>query len=228
MKIIAHRCGTDKFPELTVDAAKYSLEAGAYLVEMDVHFTLDDVPVISHDADCSFLFGDERKIRELTLEEFLKLEYKDGSGYGAIKLETMLENGIKNILFHIKVGGDKLNVILNLCRKYNIEDSVVFGVGSLNDVKTVKAFNKDIKILAFMYDIENIKEYAKYGADYIRLWEHWLTDENIAAVKNSGKKLWIMSGNYETVGFPITDDIFKWEKLGADAVLVNDVVEFVK
>ena len=40
-------------------------------------------------------------------------------------------------------------------------------------------------------------------------------------VKNSGKKLWIMSGDYETVGFPITDDIFKLEKIGADAVLVE-------
>ncbi len=227
MKIIAHRCGTDKYPELTVDSAKYSLEAGAYLVEMDAHFTSDGIPVISHDADCSFLFGDERKIREMTSDEFLSLEYKDGSGYKAIKLETMLENGIKNILFHIKVGGEKLNDILSLCRKYNIEDSVVLGVGNLNDVKIIKTFNKDIKVLAFMYDIQNISEYAALGADYIRLWEHWLTDENLEEVHKSGKKLWIMSGDYETVGFPLTDDIYKWKNLGADAVLVNNVCDFV-
>ena len=41
MKIIAHRCGTDKFPKLTIDSAKHSLKYGAYLVEMDVHFTSD-------------------------------------------------------------------------------------------------------------------------------------------------------------------------------------------
>ncbi len=228
MKIIAHRCGTDKYPELTVDSAKHSLEAGAYLVEMDVHFTTDCVPVISHDADCSFLFGDERKIREMTSEEFLSLSYKDGSGYKAIKLETMLENGIKNILFHIKVGGEKLNDILNLCRKYNIEDSVVFGVGSLDDVKIVKEFNENIKVLAFMYETDKIAEYAKLGADYIRLWEHWLSEENIDAVRKTGKKLWIMTGKYETVGYPMTDNVFEWEKLDADAVLVNNVCDFIK
>ena len=70
MKIIAHRCGTDKFPELTIDSAKNSLKEGAYLVEMDVHFTLDDVAVISHDSNCVFLFGDERKIKKMTSDEF--------------------------------------------------------------------------------------------------------------------------------------------------------------
>jgi len=226
MKIIAHRCGTDKFPELTVDSAKYSLNKGAYLVEMDVHFTLDGIPVISHDADCNFLFGDQRKIREMTLSEFLLLEYKDKSGYRASKLETFFEAGIKNILFHIKVGGDKLIEILKLCRKYNIEKDVVFGVPSVDDVKTVKNFNKDIKVLAFMYDIDKISQYAQYGADYIRLWEHWLTEENIAKVLNSGKKLWIMSGDYDTVGYTDKENIEKWKKLGADAVLVNNVCDY--
>lgn len=228
MKIIAHRCGTDKFPELTVDSAKNSLKEGAYLIEMDVHFTLDGIPVISHDADCKFLFGDERKIKEMTSSDFLSLKYKDNSGYSATKLETFMEAGIKNILFHVKVGGDKLIDILRLCRKYNMENDVVFGVGSISDVKTLKKFNEKIKVLAFMYDIDKIQEYADCGADYIRLWEHWLTDENVNKVLATGKKLWIMSGNYETVGYTDFENISKWEKIGVDAVLVNNVCDFIR
>lgn len=227
MKIIAHRCGTDKFPELTVDSAKNSLSEGAYLVEMDVHFTLDGVPVISHDADCKFLFGDERKIKEMSSDEFLGLEYKDKSGYRASRLEAFMEAGIKDILFHIKVGGEKLIDILRLCRKYNIENNVVFGVGSAKDVKRIKSFNKDIKVLAFLYDLDRIDDYVQQGADYIRLWEHWLTHENVNKVKETGKKLWIMSGNYETVGFTDQSNILVWEEMGVDAVLVNNVCDFL-
>lgn len=227
MKIIAHRCGTDRFPELTIDSAVNSLNAGAYLVEMDVHFTADRVPVISHDADCEFLFGVNDKIKEMSSEEFLSLSYKDGSGYKALRLEDMLSAGIKNILFHIKVGGEKLTDILNLCRKYNIEENVVFGIGSVNDLKTVKTFNPEIKTLAFLYDLEKLDEYVNCGIDYIRLWEHWLSVENVDAVLKSGKKLWIMSGNYETVGYTKKENIMPWEKLGADAVLVNNVQEFL-
>ena len=199
MKIIAHRCGTDKFPELTIDSAKNSLKEGAYLVEMDVHFTLDDVAVISHDSNCVFLFGDERKIKKMTSDEFLALQYKDKSGYKAMRLEDFLSAGIKDILFHIKVGGEKLINILNLCRKYEIEDYVVFGVNSIEDVMTIKNFNSDIKILAFLYDLDKIPQYAECGADYIRLWEHWLTEENIEKVLSTGKKLWIMSGSRNEV-----------------------------
>ena len=227
MKIIAHRCGTDRFPELTIDSAKYSLDAGAYLVEMDTHFTSDGVVVISHDSDCKFLFGDERKIKDMTSEEFLSLKYKENNEYSASTLEAFLKAGIRNILFHIKVGGERLNTILQLCRKYNIENDVVFGVGSLDDVKIVKDFNSNIKVLAFMYNFDKIREYADFGADYIRLWEHWLSEENIEKVLSTGKKLWIMSGNYETCGFTDKSNIPVWEKIGADAVLVNNVCDFI-
>lgn len=227
MKIIAHRCGTDKFPELTVDSARHSIAAGAYLVEMDTHFTSDGVVVISHDFDCKFLFGDDRKIKDMTSEEFLSLKYKENASYSASGLEAFLKAGIKNILFHVKVGGERLNIILELCRKYGIENDVVFGVESIDDVKRVKSFNSNIRVLAFMYNFDKIPEYADCGADFIRLWEHWLTDENVKRVLDTGKKLWIMSGDYETVGFTDKANIPVWEKMGVDAVLVNNVCDFI-
>ena len=226
MKIIAHRCGTDKFPELTVDSAKYSLSQGAYLVEMDVHFTSDGVAVVSHDADCS-LFGDKRKIKDMTSDEFLNLEYKDGSGYKASTLESFMKAGIKDILFHIKVGGEKLLDVLSLCRKYGIEKNVVFGVGNLADLKTVKEYNSKIKVLAFLYDLENLQEYGDLGVDFIRLWEGWMTEENIANVQKTGKELWIMACEEGKLGYTNSENISKWKKIGVDAVLVNDVCSYL-
>ena len=226
MKIIAHRCGTDKFPELTIDSAKYSLSHGARLVEMDVHFTSDGVPVVSHDVDCT-LFGDKRQIKDMTADEFLCLCYKDGSGYRAQTLENFMQSGIKDILFHIKVGGEKLVDVLTLCRKYDIENSVVFGVGNLADVKTVKEFNSNIKVLAFLYDLERMQEYADLGADFIRLWEGWMTEENIANVHKTGKELWIMACENGNLGYTNPENLPAWQEKGVDAILVNDVCGYL-
>lgn len=57
MELIAHRAGTDRYPELTLDAARYSLQAGAAYVELDIRFTREDIPVISHDDNAQRLFG---------------------------------------------------------------------------------------------------------------------------------------------------------------------------
>ena len=226
MKIIAHRCGTDKFPELTIDSAKYSLSQGACLVEMDVHFTSDGIPVVSHDADCS-LFGDKRQIKDMTSDEFLSLEYKDGSGYKAQTLESFMQAGIKDILFHIKVGGEKLLDVLSLCRKYGIENNVVFGVGNLSDAKTVKEYNSKIKVLAFFYDLERMQEYADLGVEFIRLWEGWMTEENIANVHKTGKELWIMACEDGNLGYTTPENLPIWQEKGVDAILVNDVCGYL-
>ena len=226
MKIIAHRCGTDKFPELTIDSAKYSLLQGAYLVEMDVHFTSDGIPVVSHDVDCS-LFGDNRQIKDMTADEFLSLEYKDDSGYKAQTLEGFMQAGIKDILFHIKIGGDKLFDVLSLCRKYNVENHVVFGVENLSDLKTVKKYNSSIKVLAFLYDLERMQEYADIGVDFIRLWEGWMTEENIANVHKTGKELWIMACEDGKLGYTNPENLPIWKEKGVDAILVNDVCGYL-
>ncbi len=71
----------------------------------------------------------------MTIHEYLSLNYKDNNEYSATTLAEFIKAGIQNILFHIKVGGNRLNDVLALCRKHNIERDVVFGVGNLEDVK---------------------------------------------------------------------------------------------
>ena len=48
MLIIAHRCGTDRYPEQTIAAARHSLQCGADFVEVDIRFTADHKPVVIH------------------------------------------------------------------------------------------------------------------------------------------------------------------------------------
>ncbi|HZJ77856.1 MAG TPA: glycerophosphodiester phosphodiesterase family protein [Clostridia bacterium] len=94
MYIIAHRCGTDRFPELTVESALNSLKVGASFVEMDLRFTKDGHPVINHDKNAQALFGCDKNISEMDLNEFLSLRHKTSTGFSAHTLEDFFKAGV--------------------------------------------------------------------------------------------------------------------------------------
>ena len=124
MKIIAHRCGTDRYPELTVAAARHSLAAGAAYVEMDVRFTADGVPVIHHDDTAAGLFGDPRRIAEMTLPEFLALRRQSDPAFCSHTMEDFLRCGVRQILYHVKQGGARLQPLLDLCGGSHAADGI--------------------------------------------------------------------------------------------------------
>ncbi len=223
MKILAHRCGTDAFPQQTIHGARHSLKNGADLVEVDIRFTSDGVPVVIHDATPLSLCGVDTPVCEMTAEHFLSLRRTDDPAFCSHTFKDYLDCGIKDILFHIKEGGEHLNIILDMCSEYGILDKVVFGVTEVEDVKIVKAYNPSVKVLGFMPKPEFTADFAEAGADFIRLWQKWLTEENIEAVRKSGKKLWIMAKSTD-VGEVVDGDYQLYESTGADGVLVNQVV----
>ncbi len=223
MKIIAHRCGTDAFPQQTIHGARYSLAHGTDLVEVDIRFTSDNVPVVIHDATPLSLYGTETPVCEMTVQQFLALRRTDDAAFCGHSFRDYLDCGIEDMLFHIKEGGERLNVILDMCREYGILKKVVFGVTAVEDVKTVKNYDSGVKVLGFMPSAECVTEFAAAGADYIRLWQKWLSKENIEAVRKSGKELWIMAKSTD-VGEVVDGDYQLYESTGADGVLVNQVI----
>lgn len=222
MKIIAHRCGTDKFPEQTIQAARFSLLNGVDFVEVDIRFTSDNEPVVIHDSTPEKLYGVSTPVCEMTKTEFLSLRRIADKAFCSHAFADYLDCGIDRMLFHCKEGGERLNTVLDMCREKGILDKVVFGLQSVDDVRLVKAYG-NIKVLAFMPKADMISVFAGAGADYIRLWEKWCSEENIEKVKATGKKLWIMSDS-PTVG-EVTEGCYEfYQKCGADGVLVNNVV----
>lgn len=223
--LVAHRCGTDKYPELTLDSAKYSLSMGADCIEMDIRFTKDNIPVISHDKDALRLFGSDKLIENMGLEEFSALSYKNNPHYHAITLTEVLSSGIGPILFHVKVGGEKIKEILTHIEKFHYEKRVIMGVMHPEDVRIVKNAHPDIAVLAFMPSKEQIKEFIDAGADIIRLWEDWVFERKIHDIKNAGRKVWVMAGNpyKNSVGYTDDKNILKWKQMGIDGILINEI-----
>jgi len=223
MLLIAHRGGTDRYPELTLASSRLSLELGADYVELDIRFTRDDVPVISHDEDALKLFGNPAKIQELTAEQFSSLRYADNHQLHPHTLVEVLSSGVAPIVFHIKEGGERLSQILECIRAYGYEDKVIMGVMTSEDVRIVKEFNRNIQILALMPSKEHAAEFIENGADLIRLWERWVDEEAVRLIHEAGRQVWVMAGYKGTTGYTSPENILAWKRLGINGVLVNEV-----
>jgi glycerophosphoryl diester phosphodiesterase len=72
--IIAHRGESSGAPENTIPAIEGALASGANGIELDVHLTCDDVPVVIHDAEVSRCSDGKGLVTEMTLEQVKALD----------------------------------------------------------------------------------------------------------------------------------------------------------
>lgn len=223
MRIIAHRSGPTKYPEQTIASAQLALEQGADMVEVDVRFTADGKIAICHDENTERVFGVNKKVREMTENEFLSLRHVKEPNFCAHSFEDYLLCGVAPILLHIKEA-EVIDELLQVIDQYEYADKVVMGVQSAESAVQIKSYNPNIKVLAFMPKADKILEFAQAGVDYIRLWEDWLTPENINAVRAQGTEMWVMiRGKGLSVGETTPAELEKVLNLQPDGVLINDV-----
>lgn len=225
MKIIAHRCGTDKFPENSLESAKYSISQGAAAIEIDLRFTADEKIVVCHDKNAMRLFSKNAEIKELSLQEFKALPYSENSEIFPLSFEELLRSGLQPILIHIKEGGERLQHILQTIMEHEYLDKVVMGLCNFDDYQICKSLCPSIKTLAFMPDVSFLEQVLEMDFQYIRLWEGWITEERIKKIQDKGKKCAIMAGQFAgfKVGFSKEENYLAWQKMGADYVLTNTV-----
>ncbi len=191
MKIIAHRSGPTVYPEQTIASAKLAMQNGADLVEIDVRYTKDGKIAVTHDSDLGRVFGSAKRVGDMTAEEFLALRHKDNRAYPAHLFDDYLACGVGPILIHIKEDSI-IEDLIAVIKEYDYSDKVVYGVHSAETVRNIRKIVPDAKILAFMPSPDDISAFAEAGVDYIRLWESWLNEENIALVRSAGCELWVM------------------------------------
>ena len=69
--LVAHRGYQAKYPENTALSLTKAIEAGARFIELDVQFSLDQLPIIYHDIDLMRVSGAEVEVAKTTREILL-------------------------------------------------------------------------------------------------------------------------------------------------------------
>ena len=230
MKIIAHRCGDSKYPEATIDSALYSMSKNINQLEIDIRFTIDNVPVICHDPDLKRVFGIDKNVAQLTYNEFKSLKYLSNPDYHPYSFEDFMKADIFKLLIDVKEGDHRLEEILNLIEKWNYCDKVILGVRTVEDLLQVKEYKKNLNVLGFVNDLSIIDRFILEGADIIRLWEKWVEPEIIKLIQSKGKEVWVMTGQpYDgSVGIVEDKKLEEIMKTGVDGIILNDVEQAQK
>lgn len=225
LKLIAHRSGTDRYPEQSRQAARFSLAQNVDFVEMDVRFTREGVPVICHDPNTERVYGVNRQVADMSLAQFLELKNREQPENRTLTLDMVFEERLVPVLLHLKCDGQDLQTVLVHIARYGMQEKVVIGIGDPEAVAQIKAFDSRIRVLAFMHTEADMEKFLCSECEFIRLWEPWLTQEKIDRIRAAGKEVWVMSGTFETVGRTDLSNLKKWEHMGVSAVLVNEVLK---
>ena len=230
MKIIAHRCGTDRFPQLTIEGARNSKDAGADYIELDIRFTKDNVPVVCHDPDCEYLFGSRKSVRDITIQEYLKFRNIRNEACKSFSFEEFLEMDIKPLLLDVKETGDRLIPLLDILREYDYEEEVIIGVRSLEDISVINNFNPDIKTLIFLKSPDILHDFLIDGISVIRIREAWVSEGIINEIHSHNKQVFITAGVSKTPGFGYTtaENVILYNKMGVDGILLDEIENPVK
>lgn len=82
-QLIAHRGYAKHYPENTLPGINAALDAGASMIEVDIQFTADGVPVLLHDATLERTTGSQGRIMDQTLAQLQPIDAGESARLGA-------------------------------------------------------------------------------------------------------------------------------------------------
>jgi glycerophosphoryl diester phosphodiesterase len=250
--IEGHRGARGKYPENSLSAFKYALDNSIDVLEMDLQLTKDKKIIIYHDKRINLNLCNginNQEIKKLTLQEIK--EYECGSKFNPdfpnqikttnekiITLEELLEFINKNYYFNsIKLNveikteefidnNDEIieftNVLLNIIKKYNLENRIIISSFDTRPLKYIKQVNEN-------YTTAFLLENTKIDESTIRLIkelkvnifspEYILLNKNIVNI--------VHENNIKIVTWTINDkkSVDEMIEIGVDGIITDYPVE---
>lgn len=229
---IAHRGYSERYPENTLPAFEEAIEAGADMIELDIHLSRDGELVVIHDDTIDRTSDGTGMVTGMTLTELRRFSYPNKMpGFGFVGIPTLEEV--------IDLIGDRalLNVEIKNCpiRHPGIEKKLV----TLLDKK---GFRERVVVSSFdhfaLAEMKRIAPNVKTGMLYAAVWVKF-TDEvetlgvysihpSLNAVE-AGQLAWAKSRGLKVYVW-VARDRSVIELCGAsglvDGVIVNDLELF--
>ena len=185
---ISHAGLYGQMPQSTLIAFKEAIRRGFHIVDADLQFTKDKVPVISHENDIEKISTGKGSIDSLTLKQLKKFDFgikfdKKYKGEEILTFEDLLQLCKENEviidldLAHLDLDkyflntDEYINIIIDTIEKYNMFDSIIFNDGGeQKKIRKLKEKKSDIAIsLQNMNEKKNIEKIQEKYEDSKRI-----------------------------------------------------------
>lgn len=235
--VVAHRGGASLGPENTLLTIERGMAAGADMIEIDIHQTLDGHLVVCHDQSVDRTTNGSGLIRDLTLNEIRSLSIVDSDGnITDQKIPTLdevldLVNGKVKLLVEIKrTGSIYQGIEQQLVDAIIARDAYSWIVAqSFNDsiLETLHAIDPKLrleklwvcKLAGLDAGIDGtLSEYSFKKYSYISSFNFFymsVTEGMIESIHNHGKevKVWTVPGPADTPHLPVDGIITNYPNL---------------
>jgi glycerophosphoryl diester phosphodiesterase len=254
--VVAHRGMVSGFPENTIAAFRQSILLGFSAIEIDLRATADGHIVVMHDETVDRTTSGSGEVEELTLADIRSLDA--GSHAGPMfadqrvpayqeALEAVRGSGTKLVL-DIKPSNALDNErVVRLTEQHGATLDVIVGPRSIADLRDFKKLNPNLRCLGLVPGPEFeppvpelIEEFARSGADIIRLWPPWIfTDRDqgagarqspiIRRLHELGKPVWTTADTmYKDINPDHPEsDLTELVRLGVNGI-ITDVPELLR
>lgn len=146
MEIIGHRGGASIGPENTLACYKKGIEAGADMIEIDIHLTKDNHIVICHDESIDRTTNGKGMIREMTLDEIRQYRSVDADGNMTDQQLPTIDE-VFDLFLDTRASGNPCKLLIEIKRTNDIyqgiEELLLKKINSCNakDWVVVQSFN---------------------------------------------------------------------------------------
>lgn len=184
MEIIGHRGGASIGPENTLACYKKGIEAGADMIEIDIHLTKDSRIVVCHDQSINRTTNGKGLIREMTLNEIRQYRCLDANGNVTDQQVPTLDE-VFDLMLETRAAGNPCKLLIEIKRTRNIyqgiEELLLEKINSCNakDWIIVQSFNdfalERIHQLDPSVRLEKLFFFKLPGLPVIMDWFHFTT-----------------------------------------------------
>jgi glycerophosphoryl diester phosphodiesterase len=192
---VAHRGGmAEGFPENTLSAFRRAISLGADAIELDLRGTKDDHVVVLHDETLDRTTNGTGRVTDHDLAELKTLDAGGGEQIPIYEevLDLVSGTGVQ-LLLDIKVSPvlDRRRVVRET-QEHRAVLNVIVGVRTLEDLGEFRALDPNLRVLAFVPEVEDVESFVAAGADIIRLWPRWIRKDPrlVSRVQGMGRAVW--------------------------------------
>jgi glycerophosphoryl diester phosphodiesterase len=158
---IAHRGYSSKYPENTLPAFAGAIEAGADMIELDVHLSQDGQIVVIHDERIDRTASGSGKVAEMSLAELRRFSYHNSMAeFGFVEIPTLEETialvegrAVLNIEIKKRPGryGGIEETLSALLREWGARERCIVSSFDIEALHDIKRMAPDIRT-ALIYD----------------------------------------------------------------------------